>query len=192
MTAKLLAAQLELTTMGVRQHLQQLEEQGKLVFFDQRAARGRPTRHWKISLKGQTVFPNKYEELTLQMIDSIKTVFGEQGLEDLIVQRELVVSKHYKLQLKNHHGLAEKLAQLVKLRTEEGYMASLEQKRESFWLIENHCPICSAAKQCQKFCRSELQLFQELLTPLANVYREEHILKGARRCAYRIEPIKDS
>ncbi len=192
MTAKSLAAELELTTMGVRQHLQQLEQQDKLTYFDQRAARGRPTRFWAISPKGQLEFPNKHEELTLQMIDSIKTVFGEQGLEDLIVQRELEVSRRYKLELQKYSNLLEKLSALVKLRTEEGYMATLEQKEADFWIMENHCPICSAAKQCQNFCRSELQLFQELLESLATVTREEHILEGARRCAYKVIPLQTS
>ena len=188
MTAKLLAAELNLTTMGVRQHLQQLESQDKLEAFDQRAARGRPTRYWNLSNNAQSEFPNKHEQLTLQMIDSIKTVFGEQGLEDLIVQRELEVAKRYKRELSKHHLLGEKLAALVSLRTEEGYMASLEKKDKCYWIMENHCPICSAARHCQSFCRSELQLFQELLSPQAKIFREEHILEGARRCAYRIVP----
>jgi predicted ArsR family transcriptional regulator len=33
------------------------------------------------------------------------------------------------------------------LRTEEGYMAEFEAEPDgSFLLIENHCPICAAAK----------------------------------------------
>ncbi len=53
-------------------------------------------------------------------------------------------------------------------------------------LIENHCPICVAARACQKLCRSELEVFQAVLGPDVEIKRFEHILKGARRCAYRI------
>jgi predicted ArsR family transcriptional regulator len=53
--------------------------------------------------------------------------------------------------------------------------------------VENHCPICAAARACQGFCRSELALFEMLLAP-ARVVRVEHLLEGARRCAYRITP----
>jgi predicted ArsR family transcriptional regulator len=57
-------------------------------------------------------------------------------------------------------------------------------------LIENHCPICVAAKACQGFCRSELNLFRDVLGPEVHVEREEHILSGARRCAYRLSRVK--
>ena len=55
----------------------------------------------------------------------------------------------------------------------------------AYLLIENHCPICAAAAACQGFCRAELSLFEMLLAP-ARVERLEHILAGARRCAYRV------
>jgi hypothetical protein len=56
----------------------------------------------------------------------------------------------------------------------------------SYLLVENHCPICAAATACQGFCRSELQIFQEVLGDDVQVARTEHVLSGARRCAYRI------
>jgi predicted ArsR family transcriptional regulator len=55
-------------------------------------------------------------------------------------------------------------------------------------LIENHCPICAAARACQNFCRAELEVFRQALGEGAEVTREEHLLLGARRCAYRITP----
>ncbi|MNF02870.1 hypothetical protein D3C81_1951960 [compost metagenome] len=59
-----------------------------------------------------------------------------------------------------------------------------EEKDGEFLLVENHCPICSAAAVCQGFCRAELNVFTEVLQ--AKVERSEHILTGARRCAYQI------
>ena len=59
----------------------------------------------------------------------------------------------------------------------------------SFLLSENHCPICVAARACQGLCRSELALFRAVLGPGVEVERSEHILAGARRCAYRIRAL---
>jgi predicted ArsR family transcriptional regulator len=53
-------------------------------------------------------------------------------------------------------------------------------------LVENHCPICAAAKECQQFCRSELRVFQQALGDDVRVERVDHILAGARRCAYLV------
>jgi predicted ArsR family transcriptional regulator len=56
------------------------------------------------------------------------------------------------------------------------------------WLWwESHCPICSAARACRGFCRSELALFRRLLAP-AEVEREQYLLEGDSRCLYRIRP----
>ncbi|MOA56535.1 hypothetical protein D3C78_1805330 [compost metagenome] len=65
-------------------------------------------------------------------------------------------------------------------------MAELRKDGADYLFIENHCPICSAAKACMGFCRSELELFRNVLGEGVNVDREEHILAGARRCAYRV------
>ena len=65
-------------------------------------------------------------------------------------------------------------------------MARVERDGEDWLLIEDHCPICAAARTCQGFCRSELQLFQDIVGQGATVIREEHLLSDSRRCVYRI------
>jgi len=65
-------------------------------------------------------------------------------------------------------------------------MADYTEDDEGYLLVENHCPICAAAKVCQGFCASELQIFQSVLGESVSVQRTDHIIAGARRCAYRI------
>jgi predicted ArsR family transcriptional regulator len=66
-------------------------------------------------------------------------------------------------------------------------MASVaKDTRGSFLFVENHCPICAAAAACQGLCRSELAIFRAVLGAEITVERTDHILAGARRCAYRI------
>ncbi len=186
-TAKDLAQALNLTTMGVRQHLQALEDDGDVSHEDKKASRGRPTRNWSLTTKSNSHFANGHEELTVQLIDSVKTIFGDGGLDKLIEHREQESLKLYSETLANKTGLAAKLKLLAQLRTNEGYMATIVKDDPStFWLLENHCPICAAASQCLNFCRSELRLFQTVLEGHALVQREEHIIEGARRCAYKI------
>lgn len=192
LTAKALASELSLTTMGVRQHVQALEESGKVVFKDEKAARGRPTRYWSLTEKGNSQFADRHDELTVQMLDSVIAIFGDDGLDKLIEHRESVSMSNYRLALVDRFGIEEKLEMLAKIRSDEGYMAVVEEDEDDtnvFWLLENHCPICSAATKCINFCRSELNIFQKLLSEVATVSREEHIVEGARRCAYKVMPI---
>jgi len=186
MTAKILASELDVTTMGIRQHMLQLEKSGDIIFEDRKAERGRPTRYWSLTEKSNGHFPDGHEVLTVQLIESVKLLFGEPGLDKLITHREQESFKIYAKALKNNHDVLSKLKTIAKLRSEEGYMATVEKGDECYWLLENHCSICAAAKNCLNFCRSELHLFQTLLQNVATITREEHIMKGARRCAYKI------
>jgi predicted ArsR family transcriptional regulator len=122
------------------------------------------------------------------LIESVRLVFGEPGLDKLIVHREKQSFNLYSLHINKCKGLYAKLNVLAELRSEEGYMASIVKEDNYYWLLENHCSICAAAKNCLNFCRSELNLFQSLLKEEATIIREEHIMQGARRCAYRIIP----
>jgi len=203
LTAKILASALGLTTMGVRQHLQALEDDGDISFEDKKAVRGRPTRYWSLTTQSNSHFSDRHEELTVQLIDSVKVIFGDEGLEQLITHREQTSFALYSERLASRPDLLGKLKVLAELRSEEGYMATVvvgegntvvsddesavsTGERAVYWLMENHCPICAAASKCLNFCRSELNLFQTLLAPYATIEREEHIVEGARRCAYKV------
>lgn len=185
-SAKILAQSLGMTTMGVRQHLQSLEREGLVDFEDVRAKVGRPTRHWSLTASGHSRFADSHNDLSITLIDSVQDVFGEQGVEKVIAQREARTLAQYQDALKDCDNLEAKLQTLAYLRESEGYMAELQQDGADYILIEHHCPICHAAKTCPALCRSEIQLFQRLLGNAYRIEREEHIVSGQRRCTYRI------
>jgi predicted ArsR family transcriptional regulator len=184
-----LAEALEMTLMGARGHLQGLQESGLLDFEERQEGKGRPTRYWQLTEAGHSRFPDRHSDLTVGIIHQVQTLFGQEGLQRLIDAREAQALHTYQARLATCTDLAGRVQALAALRHEEGYMAEVLPQPDGSWLlVENHCPICAAAKQCQQFCRSELQLFQTLLGPKASVVRAEHLLAGARRCAYQITP----
>jgi predicted ArsR family transcriptional regulator len=63
----------------------------------------------------------------------------------------------------------------------------LTDENRDLLLVENHCPICDAAKNCVSLCTRELETFQNVLGEGIHIERMEHILGGARRCAYRVQ-----
>ena len=185
-TAQSIAGMLDMTSMGARQHLQALEAQDLLSTFDKSEKRGRPSRFWQLSAKAHGRFPDRHNDLTLTMIDAVKSVFGEEGLDKLISERERKSKASYQQALVGCDDVFSKAKALAKVRTEEGYMATVEQDEQGVWFFENHCPICEAASSCQNFCRSELAIFNELMGEDVTVERHEHIVDGARRCSYLI------
>ncbi len=186
-TAKQLSSELGMTTMGARQHLQGLEDDGILSTHDVKVKIGRPTRHWALTQKGHEQFADRHGELTIQFIEAVEHIFGKEGLEKVTSEREKLTLQNYRQQLAHCDSLESKLQTLVSLREQEGYMADLVQDEHGFLLIENHCPICKAATRCPNLCQSELSVFQALLGSEIKIERTEHIIRGQRRCVYRIQ-----
>ncbi|SJL84733.1 helix-turn-helix transcriptional regulator [Vibrio palustris] len=185
-TAKQLADDLSITTMGARQHLQSLEEEGVLAFHDVKAKVGRPTRHWSLTQIGHDKFTDRHGELTIQVIDAVEQLFGAEGLAKVTAEREAKTLEAYQAAMQACDSIESKLVTLVELRESEGYMAEFEATPEGYMLYENHCPICKAARKCRNLCDSELTIFQTLLGEDYDVTRTEHIIDGQRRCAYKI------
>ena len=190
-TAKMLADTLSITTMGARQHLQALEKTGLLETYDIKVKVGRPNRFWQLSNQGHSHFIDSHNDLSVQFIESIKDNFGDEGLEKIVKQREEKTFKNYQKALQGCSTLKEKLDAINALRESDGYMTELTALSDTEYLfVENHCPICQAATACQSLCLSELNVFQRLLGEHYKIQREEHIVSGQRRCAYRISAIE--
>jgi len=187
-SAATLAAACAITPMGAHKQLQALQEQGLVDAEDQVQGPGRPKRIWRLSAAGHGRFPDRHGELTVQLIRQTAAVLGEQALDRLIMAREQEMLATYAERLQGARSLQARLQRLAELRAEEGYLARVEKDGKAWLLIEDHCPICAAASACQGFCRSELSLFTQLLGEGVRVERSEHLLEGARRCAYRISP----
>lgn len=187
--AATLAAACAITPMGAHKQLQTLASQGLVAFHDEPQGVGRPRRIWALTDAGHGRFPDRHGDLAVQLLRHAAEHLGPQALDTLIAAREAEAEQLYRQRLADAATLAEKVQALAEIRGQEGYMARAEPAPEGGWLlVEDHCPICAAATQCQGFCRSELALFQRCLGPDARVERTEHLLAGARRCAYRIRP----
>ena len=188
-TARSLAERLDLTAVAIRQHLELLLTEGLVEFTEQRQPVGRPSRAWELTAAGHARYPNGHAELTVDLLKSMQTAFGSDALDRLVEARTKDLVKRYRTRMSDQTELPKRIAALVKIRSEEGYMAAWSRGSSgSFTLVENHCPICAAAEICQGLCSGELQLFRSLLGPGIHIEREEHILEGSRRCAYRITP----
>jgi predicted ArsR family transcriptional regulator len=188
-SAAVIARRLGVTSPAIRQHLAKLQAEGLVAFVDHAAGVGRPRRRWHLTEKGHARFPDSHAGLALDLIQSVGRIFGEEGLDKLISAREQASFALYSARL-GGGDLHQRLRQLAAVRSEEGYMAEVTAAPDgNFLLSENHCPICVAARACQGLCRSELALFRAALGPGVEVERSEHILAGARRCAYRIRAL---
>jgi predicted ArsR family transcriptional regulator len=186
--ADALAAQLGVTAMAVRQHLQGLELEGLVaqVEADRKPARGRPARLWRTTAAGDRRFADAHAGLTVDLIRQMRQAFGEAGLDRLLALRTAEQISLYGAEVDPRAPLRARLVALAAIREREGYMAELREDEVGFVLLEHHCPVCAAARICTGLCREELALFAAVLGDDVKVERTAHLLAGAGRCAYRI------
>ena len=187
-TATELAQQLGVTPVAVRQHLQALSKDELLVYVEERRPVGRPARRWSLSEAAQPFFPDSHREFAVGLIEAIDGAFGGEGLQRLVEERVRLQIRRYRRRMPGHETPLEKRVEaLASLRSEEGYMAEWFADGEDCWvLVENHCPICAAAKVCGGLCAGEPALFQTILGPDVEVRRTEHLLEDSHRCVYQI------
>jgi len=182
-----IAQTLSLTPMAVRLQLYELEKEGLVNAQAEPRGRGRPTKIWSLTEKAARIFPDAHQGLAVEMITHMRDLFGEDGLAQVVdrhAERQLTA---YRSALAGLSGLGEKVTALAAARDAEGYMAEAVEDGADWLLIENHCPICSAAKSCMRLCANELSVFQDALGADAEVTRESHLLAGGRRCVYRVK-----
>ncbi|HXC54755.1 MAG TPA: hypothetical protein VNU97_05645 [Rhizomicrobium sp.] len=188
MSADQAAERLRLTAMAVRQHLYALAEAGDAAYAEEARPRGRPVKLWRATAAADAHFADSHASLATDLIVQMKKAFGEDGLDRLLKLRNADLEKAYRARTDKAQSLKAKLDALANIRSAEGYMAEVRREPETGqWLfVENHCPICAAARLCTGLCREELALFHRVLGKDIRVERLSHILAGAGRCAYRV------
>ena len=187
--AATLAAAVAITPMGAHKQLQSLQAQGLVDSRDEADGPGRPKRWWSLTAAGHARFPDRHGDLAVQLLRHAAAVLGPEAIDRLLLAREQAQLVEYDAALASLASLGARVKRLAALRSREGYMARVEKQGAGWLLVEDHCPICAAAASCQGLCRSELQIFQLCLGDGVRVERIEHVLAGARRCAYLVTPV---
>ncbi|PSL46401.1 transcriptional regulator [Chitinophaga niastensis] len=182
----IIAAEMKITTEGARFQLLKLANEGLVQATTESKGRGRPQQIWALTDAGNARFPDKHEELTLKLLHSMREALGADAVKCILDANEKSGINKYKEDLKGLTDLESRIKVLTDIRNKEGYMAEYIKEGNDFLLIENHCPIHAAAKCCTRFCQSELDTFIAVLGKNVSVTRTEHIMAGARRCAYKI------
>ena len=84
-----------------------------------------------------------------------------------------------------------KVAELARILDEDGYLAVVRAARTAtrYRVVEHNCAIWAVAQRYGQACTSEIDFIRAVL-PDADVERVQHMVAGARRCAYDVRPVR--
>lgn len=188
MTAKALAIELGITSMGVRRHLSTLEREELVRIELQRRQVGRPTFVYTLTDQAHDLFPKNYHTLANQFLDAVQVTNGDSAVNNLFDGRMNLLLEQYRPRMAGKKKLDERVAELAKIQDESGYMAVWARTESGFLLKEQNCAIYRVACRFQQACQFEIDLFRQLLD--AEITRVEHQVRGDRNCTYLVRERK--
>jgi DeoR family suf operon transcriptional repressor len=190
-TAEQVAEQLDMTLSGARQHLSALVRDGlaettELAPTDTR--RGRRQLAYSAAPAADGLFPKAYGELTNELLGYLEA--SEPALlDDLFAKRREQRIANATKRLARTSALGAKVTELAKILDEDGYLATAESVEPGVWLIvEHNCAIWAVAQKYGQACTSELDFIRAVL-PGTTVERVQHMIAGAKRCAYEVREV---
>ena len=188
-TAKQLAADLKISTQAVRRHLNELEAEGLINYDSVQRKMGRPQHMYQLTDNGRDrLSPQKYGEFAVSFLDTLAETVGKEQVSKVLEKQWQRKAAEYRDRL-GEGTLPQRIAKLVQLRKDEGYMAELHQvasnEREEFILFEHNCAISEVAESYPSICGHELEMFAAIL-PDCIVKRTHWINDGEHQCGYSI------
>ncbi len=184
-----LAEELNISPQATRRHLKDLQTDGLVVFHSIASGMGRPQHVYQLSPKGREQFPNQYDEFVISFLDTLVNNLGYEQASSILQKHWQRKSLSYREQL-GDGSLPERVAKLVELRRQEGYMAefqSVDEHYQSFILTEHNCAIAQVANSFPTVCGHELEMFATALGD-CQVERTHSIVAGEHLCGYLISP----
>jgi len=187
-TAEQVAEQLDITVSGARQHLTVLAKDG-LVESSELASpegrRGRRTLVYSATSGADAYFPKAYGELTKELLGYVADT-DRDLLDQLFAKRREARIESARTRLASKRTLRAKVAELTRILDEDGYLANWEQAEPGVLrIVEHNCAIWAVAERYGQACTSELEFIRTVLDG-ADVERVQHMVAGARRCAYEV------
>ncbi len=107
-------------------------------------------------------------------------------LDDLFAKRRQHRIDNARVRLEGKRTLGAKVAELASILDEDGYLATHERVGTGVYrVVEHNCAIWAVAQKYGQACVSEIDFIRAVL-PGATVERVQHMVAGARHCAYEI------
>jgi DeoR family suf operon transcriptional repressor len=184
-TAKSLSETFGVSANAVRRHLKELELDGSVLYAREQRGMGAPVFVYRLTERGESLFPNRYEDALTGLLRHIEARAGRGEISRMFYEQFRERAERLKTELADQPVEA-RLQRLVRMLSEEGYMAEWRSMGGSIRLAEHNCAIRAVAERYPEVCAAERRFLTEVLA--AQVERRTHITEGSNACEYAITP----
>lgn len=175
---------LNITPIGVRQHILALEKNGYISYRIRRKGIGRPGYLYSLTSKAEEFFPNNYRNFILDILKEIEEEYGRESIERFFKKRKDRLFKHFSSVLGNVKNFRTKISIFLDLLKEQSHIVDIQDRVKDVELIQFNCPISAVSGIYREACKYELELYRDLFGE--EVDRLQCISEGGRYCSYSI------
>lgn len=188
-TASEIATQLDLTTTGIRRHLDALVSDGIAIEESVQAGRrGRPARRFGLTEAGRDQLPHTYDDLAVSALRHIAQFGGRAAVrafaEEQVAELEQRCTAAIDGAGSDPFAKARALAGAL---SKEGYAASAQVLASGGQLCQRHCPVAHAAAEFPELCEAETELISRLVG--SHVQRLATIARGDGVCTTHVPSV---
>ena len=173
-----------ITPMGIRQHLLSLEKKGVVTYISKKHGIGRPGFVYMLTKSADALFPKSYDKFAIEILNNIKKLEGPEKLDTLFRTNKDKQLATLKDALAGMETIDDTVNGLKNFLEAEGHIVELTRSNGDYHLKQYNCPINNIASEFKAICKYELQMYRELLGD--RVTREQHIIEGSPACSYKI------
>lgn len=182
-TTKELSVVFGVSANAIRRHLKELELDGLVSYGREQRGMGAPTYAYRLTERGEALFPNRYQDALTELLAHVEERAGRGEINEMFVERFRSRSEQLKVELADQ-PVELRLQRLVRLLSDEGYMAEWRTENGAITLAEHNCAIRAVAQRYPEICAAEARFLTDVLA--AGVERRESIAQGSNACTYAI------
>ncbi len=184
-TVNELAEAVDINPISVRHHVTKLEAEGLILTEEERHGVGRPRLVFSLTPKGMEQFPQRYLQLTLRLLEQLKSSLPEKVLGNIFkeVAEGIVEDLTHDINLEDL-DLKERLELLQEVLTTEGFMVDIQEEEGNFYIVEASCPYHHVGEDYPEICVVDQELIAHFVSTTPK--RVECILDGDKQCKYLI------
>jgi len=185
LTVRELADTFGVSANAIRRHLKELEAEALVVYGREQRGTGAPTYTYRLSPGGEALFPTQYGEALTEVLALVAETGGREAVKELFAQRFQAHAERLRAELADA-TLEEKVAAVVALLSQQGFMAAWSVNADQVTLAEHNCAVRAVAEQFPEICAAEAEFLKEVLQ--SDLQRDSYIPDGCNACQYSITP----
>lgn len=132
-----IAADLGTSYMGIKQHCDLMVKKGLLESFRRPRPVGRPEKIYRLTARGQLLFPSAGNEVVLELLRNVGDIYGNAAPEKLLYNFFQNKTAWYRSKVKGK-SVVERATALVKLRESEGFLSRIAYDKTHGLRIEEY------------------------------------------------------